>query len=85
MNVDSSQFLTPYIKHNCEFAQTDNDALAYMLLALASAVQNRSFDVSVEEIKGLNMVDLRPLLVSGQYANVAHTVLERISANESIQ
>jgi hypothetical protein len=86
MNVDdpNSQYLTPFIRANSVLALTDDDALAFELQFLANAVPTRPFNVHFQEIKRLNMVDLRPLLASGQFATVAQTVVERLSSSESI-
>jgi len=86
MNVDdpNSQYLTPFIRANCELAQTDDYTLAVVLYFLANAAPDRSVTVEVNNIKKLNMVDLRPQLALGHYAAVAHSVLERISSSESI-
>jgi hypothetical protein len=46
------------------------------------AVPNRSINVPLQDFK--NMVDLRPLLASGNLDDVAHNVLERLSSMESI-
>ena len=86
MNVDdpNSQYLTPFIRA-CNVAQTDDDTLGHVLHALAvAAAPNGSINVDHDIIKKLNMVDLRPRLASGQYAAVAHSVLERMSSSESI-
>ena len=72
-------------------AQTDDMALVYVLRSLAIArsgydsdlepsniVQTEIFDA----IKRLKMYDLRPLLASGKYNEVASRVQERISFSE---
>ncbi len=85
MNVDNpnSQYSTPFVHAISVLAQTDNDALTAVLRYLAEAVPTRSFDIHTQEIEKLNMVDLRPLLASGQFAIVAKTVVERLSPSEN--
>jgi hypothetical protein len=86
MDVDDPnvQYVTPFLLSNREVAQTDDLTLAYLLQHLGDSVPNRSIDVPLEEIKRLNMVDLRPLLASSNFDDVARTVLERLSSGESI-
>jgi hypothetical protein len=86
MDVDDPNvhYVKPFLLHSREVAQTDDLTLAFLLQHLGDSVPNRLIDVPPEEIKRLNMVDLRPLLASGNYADVAHTVLERLSSGESI-
>ncbi len=86
MDVDDPNihYVTPYLFSIRELAQTDDVTLAYVLQHLADAVPNRSIDVPLQDVKNLNMVDLRPLLASGNFDDVAHTVLERLSSSESI-
>jgi len=80
MDVDDPNlhYVTPFLLSNRELAQTDDLSLAHLLYHLGDSVPTRSIDVSLEEIKRLNMVDLRPLLASGNFDDVAHTVLERL-------
>jgi len=83
-NDPNSNYLTQFIRSNCELAQTDDGTLAVVLHYLANAAPDRSVTVHCEEIKKLNMIDLRPLLALGRYADVAQSVLERISSGLSI-
>ena len=86
MDVDDPnlRYVSPFLTINHTLAQTDDDVLVHVLYFLTQAVPDRSVAVLHEEIKDLNILDLRPLLVAGQYDKVARTVLERLSTSESL-
>ena len=86
MDVDDPNvhYVNPFLLNIRELAQTDDLVLAFLLKHLGDSVPNRSIDVPLEEIKRLNIVDLRPLLASGNFDDVARTVLQRLSSGESI-
>ena len=86
MSIDdpNAHYVSPFLNANCTLSQTDDDTLAHLLLYLANAVPDhpRSVHLLYEDIRNLNMLDLRPLLESGEYDNVARTVLERLRTSE---
>ena len=86
MDVDDPnlRYVSPYLTHNLTLAQTDDVTLAHVLYFLAQAVPDHSVAVNIKCIENLKMLDLRPLLVAGQYDKVARTVLERLSTSESL-
>jgi len=65
------------------FAKSRNLTLAFLLQHVGDPVPNRSIDVPLEEIKRLNMVDLRPLLASGNFDDIMHTAQLELSPSES--
>lgn len=86
MDIDKPNlhYESPFLKSTRTLAQTDDDTLAHVLLHLANAVPDHPRSVRLEDIRNLNMLDLRPLLESGEYDNVARTVLERLCPSESL-
>ena len=78
------RYVSPFLTQTYTLAQTDDDVLAHVLYFLAQAVPDRSVAVNIKDIENLKMLDLRPLLVAGQYDKVARTVLERLSTSESL-
>ena len=83
-NVDDPnlRYVSPFLTAIHTFAQTDDDTFVEMLHYLATKA-DRSVTVIHEDIKKLNMFDLRPLLAAGQYDKIARTVLDRLSTSES--
>ena len=64
----------------------DNDVmLDLVLLQLARAVPDRTFDIDFAAIEALRMNDLRDLLKSGNYEKAAREVLRRCIAGETLR
>jgi hypothetical protein len=86
VNDPNVHYVSPFLISNRTLAQTDDDTLALVLIHLANAVPDHSRSVRLwyEDIRNLNMLDLRPLLKSGEYDSVARTVLDRLCTSESL-
>ena len=83
--LDPNEHYRPIVEKFGTSFNDDDYMLDFLLIALAHAVPDRTFDIDIATIPALRMNDLRGLLKLGNYDGAAREVLRRCIAGEPLR